>query len=144
MLVQKSALVPFSAKMMYDLVCDIEAYREFLPWCRDSRVDETHDDGVTASVEIARSGVSKWFTTRNTVIDGKRVQLDLVEGPFRQLHGVWVFHRLDDNACKIELEMEFEFSNRLVELAFGAIFSQVVNLLIDSFCKRAKVVYARS
>ena len=36
-IVEKSALVPYPAQAMFDLVADVESYKEFLPWCSNSR-----------------------------------------------------------------------------------------------------------
>lgn len=141
MRVEKSALVPYSARQMYDLVNDIPAYAEFLPWCRRSWVDETHDDGLTASVEIARGAVHKTFTTRNHNVEGESIEMKLIEGPFRHLHGTWHFQALDEKACKVVLDMDFDFSNTVVRMAFGPVFTQIVDKLVDSFCKRASDVY---
>ena len=33
-------IVNFTAKQMYELVADIDNYREFLPWCNDSKIIE--------------------------------------------------------------------------------------------------------
>ena len=34
--INRSALVPYSAAEMYALVDDIQAYPQFLPWCRSA------------------------------------------------------------------------------------------------------------
>src|SRR5690606_37375925 len=36
--VSRSALVPYSAQQMFDLVTDVDGYKDFLPWCGDSGV----------------------------------------------------------------------------------------------------------
>jgi ribosome-associated toxin RatA of RatAB toxin-antitoxin module len=41
----------------------------------------------------------------------------------------------------VELELEFEFSGRLINKAFGTVFNQIANTLVDAFCKRANEVY---
>ena len=63
--VRKSALVPYSAQDMYNLVKDVERYPEFLPWCGGAQIHERLDDGVVASVEINKGKLHKSFTTRN-------------------------------------------------------------------------------
>lgn len=39
------------------------------------------------------------------------------------------------------LDLEFEFANRLVSMAFGRVFTQVANRLVDAFVTRAEQVY---
>ena len=141
MQVHKSALVPYSAHSMYSLVADIDSYPEFLPWCSAARIHAVDGNTVTASITLARGAVSKTFTTRNINTPDESVRVELVDGPFRHLHGDWQFQMLAPDACKILLDMDFEFSGKVVSLAFGPIFTQVVERLMDSFIKRATQVY---
>lgn len=69
------------------------------------------------------------------------MELRLVDGPFRKLQGVWTFRPLREDACKVELMLDFEFSGKLIDKAFGGVFKQIANTLVDSFCKRAEEVY---
>ncbi len=144
MLVHRSALVPHSARRMFDLVADVPAYPQFLPWCRAAAIEAVEGDGVVrASVELAKGGVHKRFTTRNRNRPAESIAMELVEGPFHHLRGEWRFIPLSDDACKVTLDMDFEFSNRLVEMAFGPIFMHVVERLIDAFIERARSSHGR-
>ncbi|MDC9500122.1 type II toxin-antitoxin system RatA family toxin [Pseudoalteromonas sp. Angola-18] len=139
--IEKSALVMYSTKEMFDLVNDVEAYPQFLPNCSDSKIVSQHNNNMTASLEISKAGIKKWFTTENTFIDEQTVQLRLVDGPFKTLKGRWHFKALDKKACKVELKLEFEFSSKLIELAFGKIFNDVAKNMVSAFTQRAKDVY---
>jgi ribosome-associated toxin RatA of RatAB toxin-antitoxin module len=141
--IRKSALVPYSAEEMYALVADIEAYGRFLPWCGGARIVAREADSVTAAIDIAYHGVRKTFTTRNRLEPGRRMELQLVNGPFKFLQGHWRFEALEERACKVALDLDFEFSNRLLALAVGPVFSQIANGLVDSFRKRAEEIYGK-
>lgn len=137
----KSALVSYSAAQMYDLVNDIDAYPRFLPWCRATEVLYRDDDEVRASIEIAKGRINKSFTTRNRLQANKMIEIKLIEGPFKRLEGYWRFQPLRDDACKITLDVDFEFSNAILRMAIGPVFSQIVDSLVDAFCQRATEVY---
>ncbi|MCX7095302.1 MAG: type II toxin-antitoxin system RatA family toxin [Methylobacter sp.] len=139
--VQKSALVKFSAQQMFDLVNDIEAYPKFLPWCSGSRIITREDDIVEAELLIAKGGFKKAFSTRNKIETGRRMTVSLLNGPFSHLDGVWDFIPLREDASKISLDLEFEMSGKLASLAFGAVFNQICNTMVSSFTARAKAVY---
>lgn len=140
--VNRSALLPYSAERMYELVADIDRYPEFLPWCRSSGfIDKADPESVRAFIEIAKGAVSKRFTTQNRMQHGKMIEMNLLDGPFKHLRGYWRFEPLQDQACKVWLDMDFEFSNRLVAVAFGPIFNQAVSTLVDAFVERAADVY---
>ncbi len=141
--INKSALVPHSAAKMYALVNDIEAYQDFLPWCGSSTVLSHGEDEIRASIDIAHGSLHKSFTTRNRLQPGKMIEMRLEKGPFRHLEGFWRFDELDENACKVRLDLDFEFSNRLVGMAMGPIFNQIANSLVDAFVKRAEQVYGK-
>ncbi len=142
-IVRRSALVPFSAEQMFDLVSDIPAYPKFLPWCRTSQVLSADADMVRASIEIAHGSLSKAFTTRNRLQRGKMIEMRLETGPFRHLEGYWRFDPLGDTGCRVSLDMEFEFANRIISLALGPIFNHITTTLVDSFTKRAHEIYGK-
>jgi ribosome-associated toxin RatA of RatAB toxin-antitoxin module len=140
-IVQKSALVKFSAQQMFDLVDNIEAYPQFLPWCSGSRIIKREDDVVEAELMISKGGFKKSFSTRNSIDRGGRISISLLNGPFSYLEGVWNFMPLREDASKISLDLEFEMSGKLASLAFGAIFNQICNTMVSSFTDRAKQIY---
>jgi ribosome-associated toxin RatA of RatAB toxin-antitoxin module len=141
MQINKSALVPYSPEQMYALVDDITAYSEFLPWCKNAEEHHRTDSEVEASLEIAHSGFHKDFTTRNRLDPHRSIEMSLVKGPFKSLTGNWRFEALGDAGCKVSLDMEFEFSSKLLGMTFGPMFSKIAGTLMDSFIERAKVVY---
>jgi ribosome-associated toxin RatA of RatAB toxin-antitoxin module len=142
--VQKSALVKFSALQMFELVNDIESYPQFLPWCSGSRIIKRGDDFVEAELLINKGGFKKSFSTRNRIDLGGKITVSLLDGPFSHLEGVWNFMPLREDASKISLDLEFEMSSKLASLAFGAVFNQICNTMVSSFTSRAKEVYAAS
>ena len=139
--VNKSALVRFPAHLMYELVEDVEAYPQFLPWCANSRILRRSGDVVDAELVIKKAGLHKSFATRNTLLAPDQIRISLLEGPFSHLEGVWNFTPLSADASKISLELEFEMTGKLVNLAFGTLFNQICNTMVDAFNERAKAIY---
>lgn len=141
--VSKSALVPFSASEMFELVADAESYPAFLPGCKASRIVSREGDTVRGTVEFAKGPVHKSFTTDNRLEKDRRIDMRLVEGPFRHLEGHWRFEPLGDQGSRVSLELEFEFSSRLLAMTVGPVFHEIANHLVDAFVKRATVLYGR-
>lgn len=139
--ISRSALVPYSAEKMYNLVNDVNSYPQFLPGCVGSHVLNYVNNEMTASVDVARAGISETFVTHNILQDNKSIQIQLVKGPFRKLIGNWLFTPLNENACKVELYLDFEFTNKLIELAFGRIFKELAGNMVQAFTQRAHEVY---
>ncbi len=141
--VKKSALVLYSAAEMYNLVNDIESYPQFLPWCRSSSVVLCGEDELRATIEMAKGAMHKTFTTSNRMQKHKMIDIRLLEGPFQRLEGYWRFEPLRADACKVSLDMEFEFSSALLRKVVEPVFKQIANSLVDAFCKRAVDLYGR-
>ena len=139
--VKRSALVPYSAAELFELVDDVDAYADFLPWCSRSEVLKRETDVVEATVELQKGSVSKAFTTRNRRVPHESIDIELLGGPFRHLQGGWRFQNLGDDGCKVSLELDFEFESRMVDMMFGTFFQDTCNSLVDAFIGRAGDVY---
>ena len=128
---------------MYALVSDIESYPEFLPWCAGATVHQRRGREVEASIKIAKGPIRQSFRTRNTLRPRRRIEISLVEGPFQRLDGCWRFTPYPDCACRIELELDFAFSSRIMQKLLNPLFSEIADSLVDAFCKRARQRYGR-
>jgi len=122
---------------MFELVCDIEAYPQFLPWCNGARVDEQSDTHQLAAVSTAAFMSQSTFCTRNRLETDRLIGMQLVDGPFKQLSGEWRFTELSPEACKVELDIEFEFASALVGKLLGPAFNTACDTLVAAFIKRA-------
>jgi len=142
--VKKSVLIWYSPQEMYVLVTDVAQYPKFLPWCDRARVVTAEENGMTAEIGIAFSGIHQTFTTRNTHIPGQQVIIKLVNGPFSQLDGEWNFLSIGDGsqrACKVELTLNYGFNNAMLGKLVGPVFDKIAGSLVDAFVKRATQVY---
>jgi ribosome-associated toxin RatA of RatAB toxin-antitoxin module len=141
---------------MYALVTAVQDYPKFLPWCERAEVVQTHDDGLSARLHIAFAGVRQAFTTRNVNEPGSSVRMQLVDGPFSELEGTWLFKPLhapaqgtpqveadpaDAQACKVEFSLRYAFASRPLELVISPVFDRIANTFIEAFVKRAEQVY---
>lgn len=125
---------------MYQLVTDVAAYPQFLPWCDAVQVLEQQETEVLARVSLAVGKLHQNFTTRNIMQPPQSVVMELVEGPFKHLTGDWRFEPLE-GGCRVSLDMQFEFKNKLVRLAMGGPFHKIANTLMDAFIQRAHSLY---
>jgi ribosome-associated toxin RatA of RatAB toxin-antitoxin module len=141
--VHKSVLLGYSAEQMFALVERVEDYPKFLPWCGGVKVIERTDDRLIASIAINYHGLKQSFTTENINKRPTSMKMTLVEGPFKHLDGLWTFKALRDDACKIEFDLHYEFSSRILEGLIGPVFNMIANSFVDSFSKQADAIYGR-
>lgn len=142
--IHKSVLIWYSPAEMFALVTDIASYPQFLPWCDHAHVREQQEHGMTAEVGMAMAGLRKSFVTRNTHEKDARVTMELVEGPFSHLYGDWRFLPVGDGtqrACKVELDLSYDFSSRTLATLVGPVFDRIAATLMDAFIARAEKVY---
>ena len=139
--VQRSALVMHSAQSMYDLVNDVASYPQFMDGCQDAEILEQSESQMVARLDLKKGGVKTSFMTRNRLQAPSVIEMNLEEGPFKNLKGVWSFKPLTPEACKVSLDLEFEFNNMAVGLAASKLFSTMANQLVDSLCRRADQIY---
>lgn len=138
---KRSALVPYSTQQMFALVDGIEDYPRFLPWCSNSQVMSRTDKEVVASLEINWKGIHKTFTTKNVLHAPNSMEMSLINGPLQHMEGIWHFVALEAHACKVTLDLEFEFTGSFIDKLFQPVFQHIANTLVDAFCKRAVEIY---
>ena len=133
--------MPYTAEQMYELVEDVEAYPDFLPWCTGAIVHSRNAEEIDATLELERGSIRKSFRTRNSLQRGKAMKLELIGGPFRHLEGSWLFEQLGTDGSKVSFDLEFEFESRITDAVFGSFFESTCNSLVNSFTERAEKVY---
>lgn len=136
--IQRSALVRQPAERMFDLVNDVGSYPARFRWCEASEVIEATDAYMVARLALRLGGLRTAFTTRNTLQRSERIELALVDGPFRRLSGVWTFQSLDASACRVGLLLDFELAGKLVGSALAMGFQGLADKLVDEFCREAQ------
>ncbi len=140
-MVEKSLLIERSAVQMFALVDAVEDYPQFLPWCTQTSVGFRDERKTVATLHINYLSVRSHFTTENEKEYPHLMRIRLLDGPFRQLEGLWRFKPLTENACKIEFRLSYEFSSKLFGKVIGPVFSGIANTFVEAFVKRADAVY---
>ena len=139
--VVRSALLPHSARQMFDLVNDIEQYPSFLPNCQSARVLSKSDNELVGELRLGKAGIHQRFVTRNRLRPPEAIDMELVEGDFSRFDAQWRFESLGEDSCKVTLEMDFEFRSRLLHLAAGALFRDTAGEMVKAMATRAHSVY---
>ena len=146
--IQRSALVPYTPAQMFALVDDFERYPEFLPWVSAASIIERTETERVGRLEMARAGLREQVTTRNVVTPPGRMEMRLLDGPFRILEGVWTFDAVGEaeapRGTRVGLVFRFEFKSRVTDLLLASKFASSCDTLVDAFAKRARAVYGSS
>jgi len=135
--IKKHAIVLHPRARLFELVDRVEDYPDFLPWCGHSEVLERTDTITRATILINYKGVKQSFTTENTKAYPEQMHIKLIDGPFKKLEGQWQFIEIEAGACRIELELHYEFSNIILDKLISPVFSMIANTFIDNFVAQA-------
>ena len=142
--IARSAIVEHPASELYALVEDIEAYPQFLPWCRAARVRERSGERTVATLTVALKGMRYEFSTENRNRPPEAIDMRLLEGPFRRFEAHWRFHALGARAARIEYAMAYELAGGLVARALARLFDAIADTMVDAFTRRADQVHAKA
>lgn len=142
--VKRSALVGASPEAVFEMINDVERYPEFVPGCTAAQVLSRSPGEIVASLSVGKGLLSTSFTTRNSLEAGRRVTMDLVEGPFKYLEGIWTLTPLgQDDAggaagCRVELDLTFEPAGGLAGMALTPLIEHTAGSLVNAFVQRAR------
>jgi len=139
--VEKSVLIERTTAQMFELVDRVEDYPKFLPWCGGTELIERSQEKTVARIHINYHGAKAHFSTENRKLYPQRMDMTLLEGPFKKLDGSWRFKPLGDLACKVEFHLHYEFSSKLLEKVLGPVFNHIANTFVESFVKRAQQIH---
>ncbi len=140
--IYKEEEINVSVPIIFNLINNIEQYPNFLPWCTKTEVTNEFENINIGKIFISKSFINWSFSTKNTVEQNKSISLSLIDGPFDELDGRWLFKKIDDNNTHVSLEINYKFKNSLIELSIEPIFTTIMNSILESFIDQAfKIKY---
>ncbi|MDR3212946.1 MAG: type II toxin-antitoxin system RatA family toxin [Azoarcus sp.] len=142
--VHKKVLIEYTPAQMFGLVDRCEDYSLFLPWCGGADLVVRNDEITAATLHINYHGIKAHFSTENRKRYPTEMLIRLTDGPFSHFDGSWRFTPLGEVACKVEFDIHYAFSNRLLEKVLGPVFNHIANTFVEAFVKRAGQVYGVS
>ena len=139
-------ILPYTPQQLFDLVGDVAAYPQFVPWITSMRTWNARAESEGESLVDAEAGdgfsfLRERFSTR-VRRDGPagEIIVSLLHGPFRRLFNRWKFSA-HLTGTSVEFEIDFEFKSRLLDRLLTANFHHAVDRLIGCFEERAKALY---
>lgn len=141
---------PYSTEKLFALVADIERYPEFLPWCRAARIVKREKNLLLAELVISFQHLTESYTSEVTLHPPEHpgaeaaIEAKMVEGPFEYLTNHWKFIPTSAGGTRIELELDFQFRSRMLNMLIGSMFDKAVARMAEAFKKRADDLYGSS
>ena len=144
--IARSALLPYSAEQLFELVNDVASYPQYMEGCVNATILSQSETMMEARLELRKGGISQGFATRNRLEKPQKIFMDLLDGPFETLQGEWTFKSLASDACKVSLHLQFQMQQEglpqnVAQKAAEKLFKSVAGNLVDALCKRANTLY---
>ena len=142
--IRRSALVPATTRRMFELINDVENYPAFVPACSAATVLERSPAMLRARLTVGSGAFHTSFVTRNSLTAYSSVHMELEEGPFRSLDGLWTLTPVmapdtgQEIGSRVELHLKFELKGGLANLALGPVIERMAGSLVDAFVARAR------
>ncbi len=136
--IERSAILPTSAEIMFDIINDVAAYPSYMSGCEKAEILEQNETSMVAKLHVRKAGMSQSFTTRNEMRRPESIALNLVEGPFSRFSGQWQITSLADNASKVVLKLEFVVRSKLAGKALERLFRSVADEMVEAISTRAQ------
>ena len=134
----RSALIARPPDQVFALVNDVASYPQFVPGCSSAEILMRSESEIVARLKVHRGPLSTQLTTRNRPRPPNEIRLELVAGPLRALEGLWTFTPVASNGCRIELNLQFEFSNPLKAALLDPLIEGVASSMVQAFVGRAQ------
>lgn len=138
----ESRHLPYSPEQMFDLVADVAAYPEFLPWVSAIRVRSNNETEMLADMIVGFKGLHETFTSRVRKDRATFVHVDYVDGPLKYLSNDWRFRPDGAGGVHVDFEVDFAFRNRMFEMLAGQFFDRALRKMITAFEARAADLYS--
>lgn len=135
--IHRSALVLVSAERLFSLINDIESYPAFLDGVAEAQVLSQSETEMLGKLVIRKAGVERTLVTRNQLTNPSRIEMVLEEGPLDALTGIWSIQALNDQGCKVSLDLSFSAGSGLKSFTFNRVFKQVADSMVNAFVERA-------
>ena len=130
---ERSFTIKKPIKEVFCLLSDIDQYQNFLPFCKSSEIIEIKNDYIIAKLTLDFFGIKNSFVTKNIIKKNEAIIMDLLDGPFKSFHAVWLFDSSVNESTQLDFKMDYELNNPLLEFAFKKNLNSVSNLIVNAF-----------
>lgn len=142
----ETRVLPYTPRQMYDLVADVAAYPQFLPWCAAARVRKTVPQGdatlMEADLVISFKVFRERFASRVLLHpQSLRIETEYLDGPFKYMKSHWEFAPAE-SGCEVRFFVDFEFKNAILQGIIGVVFNEAMQRIVRAFEERAATLYA--
>lgn len=127
---------------LYEVVSDVDRYKEFVPWCKNSRIVTRSGNSMTAELEVgfnifSEKYMSKIETTEPNCVSAVSVQTNL----FEFLKTEWKFTPASDpSSTWVTFQVDFKFKSAMYNELSKLFMQEVIAKMVKAFEQRCTTV----
>ena len=141
-IINQTAELPYSPTQVFEVVNNVQAYPEFLPFCKKGMIKTLETDKVVeGSLTLGGLGFSETVKTQNTLIKPHQINMRLLEGPLNYLEGNWTFSEISPGKTQAKLHIKLDFKYPWLERITKPMFKKVTQEALAAFVKRVEICY---
>ncbi|XP_031557919.1 coenzyme Q-binding protein COQ10 homolog B, mitochondrial-like [Actinia tenebrosa] len=139
-------IIGYSMEDIYAVVADVDDYKNFVPWCRNSSTYNRKPGHFKARICVGFPPLlSETYTSVVSVVPPNMVQSECSDGEmFNYMKTIWKFSpglHGNQNTCTLDFDVEFEFKSALHSQLSTLFFDEVVKKMVRAFEKRCQYLY---
>ncbi len=133
----------YPKKNLIELVLKIDNYKNFLPWCIQSKIlsvkKNNKDLKIIADLEIGFRSFRDVYTS-NVFYDNlnSKIEVTSVNGNIKKLLNIWEFKEIDKKTCNVIFFIDIELKNPIINILFKKFFNYGFDKILKSFEEQAK------
>ncbi len=133
----------YPREFIYNIVADVEKYPQFIPWLSKVKVLSKEENKTNYEISVDFKVITETFSTMDIFYPHDKIEISLIEGPFKHLYNTWTFKSVSDNMTQVTFSIEFEFKSKVLGILFSNLFVQAQKKILEAFNERAKELYKR-
>jgi coenzyme Q-binding protein COQ10 len=133
----------YSKKDLIGLVLKIDDYKNFLPWCVDSKIlsisKNKKNQEIIADLEIGFRSFRDIYTSKVLYDDqNSKIEVTSINGNIKKLLNIWEFKEINKNSCNVIFFIDIELKNPIINIIFNKFFNYGFEKILNSFEQRAR------
>ena len=139
---QREEIINHSAKKLFDIVIDIEAYPDYIPWCKKMVINKKNENEIFADMFVQYKFILSQKFGSHVVFNRNKliIETNYIEGPLKDLTTNWKFESINNTKSKIIFHVNFEFKNFIHQKVAETFYPLIEDRMINSFKKRADAI----